>query len=74
MSILIAWPFTIYKFQKLINNSRGKDERNHYRVGGFQGRNYTLSHPPNLSKWYSCRAKTKKRSGKTTENLVESYG
>jgi hypothetical protein len=26
------------------------------------------------SKRYSRRAKTKKRSGKTTENLVESYG
>ena len=43
-----------------------------------QGRNYRgvwggVS-PPNLSKRYSRRAKTKKRSGKTTENLVESYG
>ena len=36
-------------------------------TGGVWG----VSHPPNLSKWYSRRAKTKKRSGKTTENLDE---
>jgi hypothetical protein len=39
-------------------------------TGGVWG----VSHPPNLSKRYSRRAKTKKRSGKTTENVVESYG
>ena len=40
-------------------------------TGGVWG---GVSPPPNLSKRYSRRAKTKKRSGKTTENLVESYG
>ncbi len=36
--------------------------------GGFGGVRHP---PPNLSKRYTRRAKTKKRSGKTTENLVE---